>query len=91
MVPFDSLDLAQDCDLREAIALEADWLAVSFVRRAADIQAAKRLLKRTGSEMPVMAKIERPEALDDFEEILEAADGILVARGDLGVAQPLGY
>jgi pyruvate kinase len=75
-------------DLRVAVAIEADWLAVSFVRKAADIKMAKRLLKRAGSTMPVMAKIERPEAIDNFEEILEEADGILVARGDLGVELP---
>jgi len=75
-------------DLRVAVAIGAGWLAVSFVRKAADLKLAKRLLKRAGSTMPVMAKIERPEAIENFEEILAEADGILVARGDLGVELP---
>lgn len=72
-------------DLKTAVRLKADWLAVSFVRRAKDIRMARRLLKRHGSDMLIMAKIERPEAVDNLEEILEASDGLLVARGDLGV------
>jgi pyruvate kinase len=72
-------------DLRLAVEMGADWLAVSFVRRAADVVTARRLLKRAGREIPVMAKIERPEAIDDLEAILEASDGLMVARGDLAV------
>ena len=72
-------------DLQLAVELGADWLAVSFVRRAADLQLVKRLLEKAGSRMPVMAKIERQEAIERLDEILDAADGILVARGDLGV------
>ncbi len=75
-------------DLATAVELGADWLAVSFVRTADDVRAARKLLKRYGSAMAVMAKIERPEAVENLEEILEASDGILVARGDLGVELP---
>jgi len=72
-------------DLRQAVEMGADWLAVSFVRKAADVTTAKRLLKRAGREIPVMAKIERPEAVDDLDAILAASDGLMVARGDLAV------
>ena len=75
-------------DLAAAVELGGDWLAVSFVRRAADVRLARRLLRRAGSDMPVMAKIERPEAIDRLDEILAEADGLLVARGDLGVELP---
>jgi pyruvate kinase len=72
-------------DLQTAAELGADWLAVSFVRRAADIVRARRLLKKTGRTIPVLAKIERAEAIDRLDEILDEADGLMVARGDLGV------
>jgi pyruvate kinase len=72
-------------DLRFAVEAGADWLAISFVRRGEDVRQAKRLLRRAGRELPVMAKIERPEAIDALDDILEQADGVLVARGDLGV------
>ncbi len=75
-------------DLRTAVDLGADWLAVSFVRRREDIKAARRLLHRAGSEIPVMAKIELPQAIENLTEILDEADGLLVARGDLGVELP---
>lgn len=62
-----------------------DFIALSFVRRAADIIALKNYLVSKGKDIPVIAKIEKPEAVENFEEILMAADGIMVARGDLGV------
>ena len=72
-------------DLKTAVELGADWLAVSFVRRGADVWRAKRLLERAGRSMPVLAKIERAEAVEHLDEIIDAADGLMVARGDLGV------
>lgn len=72
-------------DLQAAVEMGADWLAISFVRSPNDVRTARRLLHRAGSDMLVMAKIERPEAIDRLDEILDEADGILVARGDLGV------
>jgi pyruvate kinase len=68
-----------------AMAEGVDYLALSFVRRAADVQQLKELLQQHDSDLPVIAKIEKPQAVDDFAAILEAADGIMVARGDLGV------
>ncbi|MHC4450658.1 MAG: pyruvate kinase, partial [Planctomycetota bacterium] len=72
-------------DLQTAAELGADWLAVSFVRRAADVARARRLLRKAGHAIPVLAKIERAEAIDRLDEILAEADGLMVARGDLGV------
>lgn len=75
-------------DLAFGLALGVDAVALSFVRRAADIRVAKRRIARHGADAPVIAKIEQPEAIDDLEAILEAADGLMVARGDLGVEMP---
>jgi pyruvate kinase len=72
-------------DLKTAVEMEADWLAISFVQSPEDVKTARRLLRKADSDMPVMAKIERPEAIDRLSGILAEADGILVARGDLGV------
>ncbi len=65
-----------------------DYIALSFVRRSADIQDLKSLLARRKADIPVIAKIEKPEALENIDTILDAADGIMIARGDLGVELP---
>jgi pyruvate kinase len=72
-------------DLRFALAQGADFIAVSFVRRAEDVLLAKALIRRAKKDTPVIAKIEKPEAVDNLEEILRVTDGVMVARGDLGV------
>ena len=72
-------------DLDFSIRQELDYLALSFVRSAADVVQLKERLFARHSSVKVIAKIEKPEAVDNFSEILEAADGIMVARGDLGV------
>ncbi len=72
-------------DIKLAAELGVDYLAVSFVRNAADIHEARSLLLKAGSDAGIVAKIERADALDVVEEIIEAADAIMVARGDLGV------
>ena len=72
-------------DLVHALALGVDYIAVSFPRDANDIRAARRLIRQAGGEAGIIAKIERAEALQHIDEIIEAADGIMVARGDLGV------
>ncbi len=73
-------------DLRFAIEAGVDYLALSFVRSAADVLEAKRLAVRPdGRRIPIIAKLEKPEAVQRLEEILNAADGLMVARGDLGV------
>ena len=65
-----------------------DYIALSFVRKADDIIELKNWLKAKGKETPVIAKIEKKEACDDFDSILEVSDGIMIARGDLGVELP---
>jgi pyruvate kinase len=72
-------------DAAFALELGVDFLALSFVRRAGDVLNLKRLVAERGAATPVIAKIEKPEALDEIDAILDAADGIMVARGDLGV------
>jgi pyruvate kinase len=72
-------------DLRGAVELGADWLAISFVRSPDDMRQARRLVKRAGGQTLVLAKLERPEAIERLDEIIEASDGLMVARGDLGV------
>ena len=75
-------------DLKFGIEQGVDAFALSFVTRASDVSALKRILKQSGTQAPVIAKIERPSAVDCIEEILDVADGIMVARGDLGVEVP---
>ncbi len=72
-------------DIKTAAKLKADYLAVSFPRCADDINEARKLLEEAGGNSGIIAKIERTEALDAIEEIIEASDVIMIARGDLGV------
>ena len=77
-------------DLRFGLSLGVDLIAVSFVQTAADVRKAKLLIVNAGSgEVPVVAKLERPQAIDHLDEILEACDAVMVARGDLGLEMPL--
>ena len=75
-------------DLAFGLKNDVDMVAVSFVRRAADVQYVKNLIKEQGRNVPVIAKLEKPQAIENLEEILEAASGVMVARGDLGVELP---
>ncbi|MGH9321266.1 MAG: pyruvate kinase, partial [Vicinamibacteria bacterium] len=75
-------------DAEFALDLGVDYLALSFVRRAADVEDLRTLVAHRGQRAGIIAKIERPEALQDIDAILDAADGIMVARGDLGVELP---
>jgi len=72
-------------DAQFALGLGVDFLALSFVRCAADINDLKLIVSEAGADTNIIAKIEKPEALEDIDGILDAADGIMVARGDLGV------
>jgi pyruvate kinase len=72
-------------DVRFALELGVDYLALSFVRRPEDVQDLRALIAQLGKDTPIIAKIEHPQALDGIEEIVAQADGIMVARGDLGV------
>src|SRR5690606_13483607 len=72
-------------DLQFGAELDVDWVAMSFVRRRDDLLLARHYLARAGSQAKLMAKIEKPGAVDRFDEILREVDGVMVARGDLGV------
>ena len=76
-------------DLRWALNVGADLIALSFVRSAADYDDVRRIMEEEGRVVPVIAKIEKPQAVENLNEIIQAFDGIMVARGDLGVELPL--
>lgn len=78
-----------EADLRWGLKLGADLIALSFVRNAKDIERVHEIMAEEGRKVPVVAKIEKPQAVDALEEIIEAFDAIMVARGDLGVELPL--
>jgi pyruvate kinase len=75
-------------DLRFGLKHGVDVVALSFVRSADDIREAKNLMREFGKTIPIVAKLEKPQAVERLEEILEAAHGIMIARGDLGVELP---
>ena len=80
----------KDCaDLAFALGLRVDLVALSFVRSPADIDGVHKIMDESGRRLPVVAKLEKPEAVDNLEAIVLAFDGIMVARGDLGVELPL--
>ena len=76
-------------DLRWGLRIGADLVALSFVRSAEDIADVHRIMDEEGVRVPVLAKVEKPQAVDNLEEVVAAFDGVMVARGDLGVELPL--
>ncbi len=76
-------------DLRWGLRAGADFIALSFVRNAADVRVVHAIMDEVGIRVPVIAKIEKPQAVANLEEIIAAFDGIMVARGDLGVELPI--
>jgi len=72
-------------DLRFGVEIGVDWVALSFVRSGHDVRVLKQALKKLGAEIPVIAKLEKPQAIANLVEILEMSDGVMVARGDLAV------
>ncbi len=76
-------------DLEFALENNVEWIGLSFVRSASDIIELKHIISSKGKKAKVIAKIEKPEALDDIENIIKEADGLMVARGDLGVEIPM--
>lgn len=72
-------------DVVSMVELGVDWIALSFVRKAADVQQVRDLVHAHGGEAPIIAKLERPEAVANLEEIMRVTDAVMVARGDLGV------
>ena len=86
VVPISPLTEKDDADLDLALDLGADWVALSFVQRAEDVAAIQ---KRVDGGSAVMVKFERPSAIENLDDIIEVADGFMVARGDLGVELPI--
>ncbi|QTX04641.1 pyruvate kinase [Agromyces archimandritae] len=84
-----ALSEKDEADLRWGLELGADLIALSFVRNAADVERVHEIMDELGRRVPVVAKIEKPQAVDNLEEIIEAFDSVMVARGDLGVELPL--
>jgi pyruvate kinase len=84
-----ALSEKDEADLRFAMSLRADIVALSFVRSAADVDLVHRIMDESGDRLPVLAKIEKPQAVQNLQEIVDAFDGLMVARGDLGVEMPL--
>lgn len=84
-LPIDSLTEKDINDLNWAVSQDVDYIALSFVRRAEDCARAKALIKEAGGRAPLVAKIEKAEAIDHLDEIIATADAVMVARGDLGV------
>jgi pyruvate kinase len=80
-----ALTLKDRADLLFALKHGANYIAVSFVRRPEDVLLAKQLIRRAGKDTPVIAKLEKPEAIENLDAILRVSDGVMVARGDLGV------
>lgn len=76
-------------DLRFALEVGVDMVAMSFVRAPEEVKLARAVMDEVGRQVPVIAKLEKPEAVEDLPAIVEAFDGLMVARGDLGVEMPL--
>ena len=84
-----ALTAKDEADLRWALGIGVDMIALSFVRRPADADAVRDIMNECGTRLPLIAKIEKPEAVESLPEIVAAFDGIMGARGDLGVELPL--
>jgi len=86
VIPLEAMTDKDRADLEDALGVGIDWVALSFVQRATDIAEARKLIR---GRTAIMAKIEKPSALAELAEIIDLADGIMVARGDLGVEMPV--
>ncbi len=89
MVSVPALSEKDEKDLIWALENEIDWVALSFVRNAKDIEPVQAIMKKMNKSAPIIAKIEKPQAVENIDEIIEKFDGIMIARGDLGVELPL--
>jgi len=83
-----SLTLKDKSDVELAMKLGADFVALSFVREAKEVDSLKRFMQRTNVQIPIIAKIEKPEAVANIDSIIQSAYGIMIARGDLGIELP---
>jgi len=88
-LPLPSLTDKDLADLRVGVRAGVDWVALSFVRSGEDLEALRGVLRENGWQLPVIAKVEKREAVQDLDAVVKAADAVMVARGDLGVEMPL--
>jgi pyruvate kinase len=89
-LPASAITAKDAADLRFGLSLGVDMIAISFVQTAADLRQARQLIAEAGgTDVPLVAKLERPQALEHLDEILAASDAVMVARGDLGLEMPL--
>ena len=85
ILPISSLTSKDKADLNKALEMGVDWVALSFVQKAEDIEELRKII---GNKASIMAKIEKPSAVKNIDSIIEVSDGIMIARGDLGVELP---
>jgi pyruvate kinase len=88
-LPAAAVTTKDEEDLRFGLGLGVDLVALSFVQRPEDVRMARRIVKASGADVPLIAKIERPQALEHLDAILDCSEGVMVARGDLGLECPL--
>ena len=88
-LPASAVTPKDEADLRFGLELGVDLIALSFVQTPDDVNAARRIMRAANASVPIIAKIERPQALEHLDAILAASDGVMVARGDLGLETPL--
>lgn len=88
VLPIAAVTAKDEADLRFGLALGVDYVALSFVRHAEDVHQLRSLMTAFGRVVPILVKIEKSEAMEALDQILDAADGAMVARGDLGVELP---
>ena len=86
ILPIEALTEKDKVDLDFALRLGVDWVALSFVQRGDDVRAAREII---GNNASIMSKIEKPSAITDLDDVIAASDGLMVARGDLGVEMPV--
>jgi pyruvate kinase len=86
---IDAVTQKDEADVRFGLSLGVDYVALSFVRRAADVERLRTIMAETGQRVPILVKIEKAEAVANLDEILAVSDGAMVARGDLGVEMPI--
>jgi pyruvate kinase len=88
-LPASAITAKDEADLRFGIALGVDLVALSFVQTAEDVMRARDIAKDAGRDVPLIPKIERPQAMENLDAILQLSEGVMVARGDLGLEMPL--
>ena len=88
-VSVPAMSVKDIADLRFALSLSVDFIALSFVRNAADAEDVRAIMREEGVMLPIIAKIEKPQAIENLDEVIDAFDGFMVARGDLAVECPL--